>query len=235
MRAVVIVRNEDPDPAAHVVTALADAGLPFRFVTPSLSEPLPDLDDVLGLVVLGGAQHADDYAGHPYLLDEQSLLVSAMERSVPVLGICLGAQILGLAAGGKLLPSPVRELGFNPVRPTEAGRADPVTAGYEPGDLVFHWHEDIVTLPDRAVMLLRGEQVSDQAYRLGTSAWGVQFHPEVTRDVIESWLAAHGDTTTVWGKSWQDVRAEMDQHLATAERSAKDLIGRFVAAIPPPA
>lgn len=231
MRSVVIIRNEVPDPGVHVVTALERAGLPFRFVSAPEGEPLPDLDQTLGLVVLGGSQHADDYAGHPYLLDEQKLLSGALERSMPVLGICLGAQILGLAAGGRLLPSPVRELGFNPVHPTPDGLADPITSGYIPGDLVFHWHEDVVTLPGDAVVLLRGEQVPEQAYRFGRNAWGLQFHPEVDRDVIEMWLAAHGDTTPDWGKSWADVRAEIDQHLAVAERSAKDMIGRFVATL----
>ncbi len=235
MRSVVIVRNESPDPGVHVVTALEQAGLPFRFVTPALGEPLPDLDETIGLVVLGGSQHADEYEAHPYLLDEQKLLASAIDRSVPVLGICLGAQVLGLAAGGKLLPSPVRELGFNPVQPPTAGRQDPITAGYNPGDLVFHWHEDIVSMPAGAVVLLRGEQVSEQAYRFGRNAWGLQFHPEVTMEVIEQWLVAHGDTTAVWGKSWADVRAEAGRHLASAERSARDMIGRFVATLARPA
>lgn len=233
MRSVAIIRNEVPDPGVHIVRALEQAGTPFRFVTAPDGEPMPELDETLGLVVLGGAQRADDYQRHPYLLQERRLLASALERSVPVLGICLGAQILGLAAGGKLLRSPVRELGFNPVYPTAAGQADPVTSGYALGNLVFHWHEDIVTLPDEAAVLLRGEQVPEQAYRFGPCAWGVQFHPEVDRDVIDMWLAAHGDTVPAWGKSWAEVKAEADAHLAGAERSAQDMIGRFVAVLGP--
>lgn len=234
MREVIIIRNEAPDPAVHVVSALRAAGLPFRFVMPPDGERLPDLDQIMGLVVLGGSQHADDYAGHPYLLDEQRLLVRAIERAVPVLGICLGAQILGLAAGGKLLPSPVRELGFNPVHPTSAGRQDLITSGYDPGDLVFHWHEDIVDLPAGATVLLRGEQVADQAYRFGSCAWGVQFHPEVTLEVIREWFAASGDLKPVWGKSWADVLEDAHRHLASAERRARELIAGFVSALPRP-
>src|SRR5262249_41420217 len=154
-----------------------------------------------GIVVLGGEQHADDVETHPYLLAERDLLHEATEHGTPVLGICLGGQILAMAKGASLKASPVREFGYSPVEPTEDGAREPVIGGFEPGDRVFHWHEDTFDLPDGATLLLTGEHVRNQAFRFGETAWGVQFHPEITESVIEGWLAVAGDTEASWGKS----------------------------------
>jgi GMP synthase (glutamine-hydrolysing) len=227
MKPVIIVRNEDPDPGGTVLEELQGEGLPVRFVDPHRGEPLPDTGTVAGIVVLGGVQHADDHHSHPYLKEERDLLRDATERGVPVLGICLGGQLLAMATGAALRPAPVREFGYTPIAPTADGELDPVMRVWRSGDRVFHWHEDMFEIPDGATLLLEGEHVRNQGFRYGDAAWGVQFHPEVTRDVIEGWLGVAGDTVARWGKSADQIRAEGRLHLGIAEQRAREMIRRF--------
>jgi GMP synthase-like glutamine amidotransferase len=228
---VVIVRNEEPDPGGTVVEELTGEGLPVRLVDAHRGEPLPDPRDASGVVVFGGSQHADDIERFPFLASERDLLAEATERGVPVLGICLGGQILAMAMGASLRPSPVKEFGYSPISPTPEGERDPLMSVFEPADRVFHWHEDTFDLPDGATLLLEGEHVRNQGFRFGDHAWGVQFHPEVTRDVIEGWLGVAGDTEARWGKTPDQIRAESDRYLADEEKRAREMLRRFARVI----
>jgi len=227
VRPIVIVRNEEPDPGGTVLEELRAMGLPVRLVDAHRGDQLPDPGEVSGIVVFGGSQHANDIGAHPYLKDEQDLVHQATERELPVLGICLGGQILALAKGAALRPSPVREFGYTPIAPTPAGREDPVIGVWEPGDRVFHWHEDTFDLPAGATLLLEGEHVPNQAFRYGDWAWGLQFHPEVTAEVIDGWLAVAGDTEATWGKRHDQIREENRLYLADEEKRAREMIRRF--------
>ncbi len=231
MQAVALIRNESPDPGGTVLEELEREGLPIRFVDAHRGQALPDPRDVSGIVVFGGVQHADDVDGHPYLKDERELLRDATDGEVPVLGICLGGQILALAMGASLAPAPVREFGYTPIAPTADGRADPVMSVWESGDHVFHWHEDTFEIPQGATLLLEGEQVRNQGFRYGDAAWGVQFHPEITAPVIEGWLAVAGDTVTKWGKTADQIREEGRRHLAREEERARAMMRRFAGVI----
>ncbi len=227
MKPVIIVRNEDPDPGGTVLEELERDGLAVRMVDAHRGEPLPNPDDVSGVVVFGGVQHADQTDRYPFLGAEQDLLRRAADGGVPVLGICLGGQVLALAMGARLRPSPVMEFGYTPITPTPEGERDPVMSVFEAGDRVFHWHEDTFDLPDGATLLLEGEHVRNQAFRYGERAWGVQFHPEVTADVIEGWLSVAGDTASKWGKTPDDIREEGRRFLADEEKRAREMIRRF--------
>src|SRR5438132_5078750 len=228
---VVIVRNEDPDPGGTVLEELQAAGFDVQMLDAHRAQTFPDPDDVAGMVVLGGAQHADDVTAHPYLLDERTFVHEATERGVPVLGICLGGQILALARGAGLRPSPVLEFGYTRIRPTPEGRRDPVISVWQEGDRVFHWHEDTFDLPEGATLLLESEQVPNQAFRYGEAAWGLQFHPEVTRAVIDGWLEVAGETESKWGKTAQQIREEGRLYLADEEKRAREMIRRFGAVV----
>jgi GMP synthase (glutamine-hydrolysing) len=228
---VIIVRNETPDPGGTVLDELQAEGLDVRMVDAFRGEPLPDPDEVAGIVVFGGAQHADDVAKYPYLKDERDLLRAATEHGVPVLGICLGGQILALAMGAALRESPVREFGYTPISPTAEGQEDPVLSVWEPGDRVFCWHEDTFDVPSGATLLLEGEHVRNQAFRFGDSSWGLQFHPEVTETVIEGWLGIAGNTATKWGKTAEEIRDEGRRYLEDEEKRAREMMRRFAAVV----
>lgn len=147
--------------------------------------------DADALIVLGGAMHPDEDARHGWLRPELRYLERQLERGTPILGVCLGSQLIARAAGAEVFRSPESEVGWVPVERTGAGGSDPVAAALPERFDAFQWHHYTHTLPADAVELARS-RVCTQAFRLG-NAWGVQFHPEVHARQVESWLAEEPD------------------------------------------
>jgi GMP synthase (glutamine-hydrolysing) len=139
------------------------------------------------VLTLGGAMHADQQARHPWLADEKALLAGLLERRVPLLGVCLGAQLLAEAAGAPPRRSPEPEIGWHDVTLTDAAAGDPLLAALQPGFEAFEWHSYEFPLPPGATPLARSATCL-QAYRLGESAWGIQFHAEVTGIDVDAWI-----------------------------------------------
>ena len=138
-------------------------------------------------IVLGGGMHADQEELHPGLLPELDLNGRELEVGRPLLGVCLGAQLVARAAGGRVVRAAEKEVGWRELELNQAGLADPVLSSLPPRLEAFQWHHYTWELP-AATELARGGGLS-QAYRLGESAWGVQFHPEVTAAQIDRWIA----------------------------------------------
>lgn len=150
-----------------------------------LPDPNPDLYDLV--VVYGGAQLLSDLQpGEEFLLDEVAWVRSFVEAGGRYLGLCLGAQILAQAFGGAIRPHPAgcREVGFYPIQATQAGQR---ILDLPPEMMVYHWHRDGFDLPPNAELLARGDLFPNQAFQLGNRALGVQFHPEITDQMIQLW------------------------------------------------
>jgi GMP synthase (glutamine-hydrolysing) len=150
------------------------------------SLPRP-LDAYGAVLVFGGAMHADQDRHHPWLREENLFLRRLLDLRKPVLGICLGAQLLAKAAHADVGPAAEPEIGWYPVELTEPAGEDPLLHALPPCFDAFQWHYYTYALPAGAVELARSE-VCTQAFRLGDTAWGVQFHPEVTLEQVEGWL-----------------------------------------------
>jgi GMP synthase (glutamine-hydrolysing) len=150
----------------------------------SLPQPLDAYGAVL---VFGGAMHADQEGHHPWLREENFFLQRLLDLRKPVLGICLGAQLLAKAAHAHVGPAREPEIGWHPVELTEEAADDPVLHALPSRFDAFQWHYYAHGLPAGAVELARND-LCTQAFRLGDSAWGVQFHPEVTLAQVESWM-----------------------------------------------
>jgi GMP synthase (glutamine-hydrolysing) len=150
------------------------------------SPPPRPLDHYGAVIVFGGAMHADQDHLHPWLHDETLLLQELLDRHVPLLGVCLGAQLIARAAGGRVSRMREPEVGWYPVELTGQGSRDPVFASLPARFDAFQWHFYTYELPPGAVELARSP-VCTQAFRLGDAAWGVQFHPEVKLAQIEGW------------------------------------------------
>jgi GMP synthase (glutamine-hydrolysing) len=144
-------------------------------------------DEPDAIVVLGGAMHPDEEERHGWLLPELRYLEEQLERGTPMLGVCLGSQLIARAAGARVFRADEAEVGWFPVELTDAAAADPVAASLPARFDAFQWHHYTHDLPGGAVELARSS-VCTQAYRLGR-AWGVQFHPEVRAEQVEAWLA----------------------------------------------
>ncbi len=160
--------------------------LRVKTVKPLAGQPLPDHGEVAGAVVMGGPMNVDEVERFPGLAAEREWLAEAVGRGMPVLGICLGAQLLARALGAEVRPGE-REVGFAPVE--VAAAEDPLLGGLAPRTEALHWHGDCFDLPDGAELLASSPLTPCQAFRTGT-AWGILFHPEADFALIEAWLEA---------------------------------------------
>jgi GMP synthase (glutamine-hydrolysing) len=135
---------------------------------------------------MGGPMGVDDTDRYPALAAEREWLAGAVEQHMPVLGICLGAQLPARALGAEVRPGERPEIGFAAVEVHDA--SDPIVGGLAPSTTVLHWHGDVFELPDGARPLASSAQTEHQAFRVG-NAWGLLFHPEADRALVEAWLA----------------------------------------------
>ncbi len=139
------------------------------------------------IMVFGGAMHPDQDAEHPWLTDELAFIRETIEHEVPLFGVCLGSQLIARAVGAHVGPAAYPEVGWRVVELSEVGAADPVVGVLPRRVDAFQWHYYSFGLPEGA-SLLAENGASRQAYRLGEQTWGVQFHPEVTRHMLDHWF-----------------------------------------------
>lgn len=161
-------------------------GLEVRTVEPLAGDPLPSPAEVSGALVMGGPMNVDEVARYPRLTAEREWLAEAVRQRMPVLGICLGAQLLARALGAEVRAGEGPEIGFAPVEIHEP--ADPIVGALAPWTTVLHWHGDVFDLPDGAERLASSATTELQAFRHG-NAWGVLFHPEADASLVDAWLA----------------------------------------------
>jgi GMP synthase (glutamine-hydrolysing) len=149
-------------------------------------EPPENFDAVF---VFGGGMHVDQENQHPWLRDEDELIKGLLATEVPLLGVCLGAQLIAKAAGAQVGPATREEVGWHEVELTPEAADDPIFSTAPERFDAFQWHSYAFDLPPGGIPLARNP-VGLQAYRIGDTAWGIQFHAEVTRKIVEGWLAS---------------------------------------------
>lgn len=147
---------------------------------------MPAVSELSGLIVLGAPVGAADADAPKHLSHERQLIREAVEREIPVLGICFGAQLLAVALGGAVVTDRPLEVGMGSARLTDAGRADPILGVVDGPVPVLHWHRDTYTLPPGAVRLATGDRHVEQAFRFGPKAYGLQFHVEINARLAET-------------------------------------------------
>jgi GMP synthase-like glutamine amidotransferase len=173
---------------AAIATAAAARGLELEVCRPYLGEALPAPGELAGLIVMGGPMGVSDVNEHPHLIDERQLVATVVRARLPLLGVCLGAQLLAWALGAAVYLGPAPEIGPGRVTLTAHGRADPVLGAAGAGELpVVHWHAETFDLPTGAVLLASSAAYVNQAFRVGTRAYGLQFHIEVDRELSAGW------------------------------------------------
>ena len=168
---------------------LKAAGFRIRYVnfgrTPVATASIDKYD---GLIVLGGPMCVDQADSHPHLLTEIDVISEAMHQHKPVLGICLGAQLIARALGAHVHKNPVKEIGWYDVTPTAEGARDPLFGRFDGTEKIFQWHGDTFDIPHGAVHLASSPQCANQAFRYGDRTYGLQFHLEVDEALIQRWL-----------------------------------------------
>jgi GMP synthase (glutamine-hydrolysing) len=239
VRSSMLVRKTEPVMVLAVLHNLADsftghAGPALRAAGLELDErrlldgdPLPDLDEVDGIVAFGGDQSVREIGSDPLLQAEAELLGEAVARGVPVLGICLGAQLLAHVLGGSVARLPRRMVAWALIEPLPAAAGDPLLGALPAGAMALHWNEDGFEPPPGAVELLRRPRGTGEGFRYGDSAWGVQFHPEVDPESLEGWYRTGYQELSEAGVTEEDARAGDALHLAGQRPLSEALFGGF--------
>ena len=185
----VVVQHVGFEGPGLVLEALSTHGVDVRVVRTDRLETLPEPEDLDVLVVLGGPMGAFDDAEHPQLSQERSLIARCVRQGRPVLGVCLGAQLLAASLGADVRRGAVLEVGAGTVQLTGAGLADPVLGPSGPSLPVVHWHQDTFSVPAGAELLAGSSHYAHQAFRIGAS-YGFQFHTELEEEALRD-LAQH--------------------------------------------
>ncbi|HWE66859.1 MAG TPA: type 1 glutamine amidotransferase [Acidimicrobiales bacterium] len=225
MPTCLVVQHVAPESAFALEDALLGAGVLVDTCHVFTDDCVPpDASGLDGLVVMGGPVSAASDQGFPTRGAELALLRDAIATGVPTLGVCLGAQLLAVAAGATVHPGELGpEIGWSPVRLGQACSDDRLFAGLPESLTVLQWHGDTFELPAGSCLLASNSAYPNQAFRIGDAAWGVQFHLEVTAAAVEGFLSAFAaDTTDVPGGA-EDIAAETPAALAGLG-AARDLV-----------
>jgi len=167
---------------------LESAGQTLTFTPFYQSADIPDLDAIDALIVMGGPMSVNDETGFPWLVQEKAFVRRAVETGKPVLGICLGAQLIASALGARIYKNAAKEIGWFPVRKVHGGRTHGFA--FPESVLAFHWHGETFDLPTNATLLASSEACANQAFQIGACAIGLQFHLETTPETAQT-ITAH--------------------------------------------
>ncbi|MBI4465484.1 MAG: gamma-glutamyl-gamma-aminobutyrate hydrolase family protein [Acidobacteria bacterium] len=226
-----VLRHVEHEHLGTVARALDHAGQPYQYLDVFRGDPVPEnlfgsLGSLgpLGLIVMGGPMSVYEADRYPFLKEEMRLIRQATETGLPVLGICLGAQLIAGALGARVYPGPRKEIGWYPVEVTD--QQDDLTAVLPSRFMAFHWHGDTFDLPDGAVRLFRSDLYENQGFRWGKNVYAIQFHFEVNPGMIEDWLEDSGcqaelaavpevmpemirQQTAEWGQSLEEMSGKV--------------------------
>jgi GMP synthase-like glutamine amidotransferase len=189
-------------------------------------EPLPEPGEADAILSLGGDQSVRDIEQYDYLQAEAELLREEAERGTPILGVCLGGQLLAHALGGSVERLPRRIVAWAEVEKLPAAEGDPVVGGLPSPVRALHWNEDGFTVPPGAVELLSRATEGGEAFRWGESAWGIQFHPEADAEALEGWYS-DVDWLTEAGLEEAAAREADRVHLPGQRATAEEIFGGF--------
>ena len=181
----------------------------------------PSIDGYDALIVLGGPMNIGQESEYPHLDIEKEVIRSAIAQDKPVLGICLGAQLIAAAMGGKVYQAPQNEIGWYKMKPTQSGGNDPVVGAFNQQEQIFQWHGFTFDLPTDAELLVEGEGVKNQAFRIKDNVYGFQFHLEASMPLIKRWLnlpahqqelgldKAQGRIKTIWQQTLEEIERSL--------------------------
>jgi len=188
----------------------------------------PRIDGFDALIVMGGPMGVYEEEKYPFIKKELELLESALKKRVPVLGVCLGAQLLARAAGGRVFKGDAKEIGWHRVALEAEAGSDRLFMGFPDEFTVFQWHGDTFDVPPGAIRLASSGPFPNQVVRVGPNAYGVQFHFEVTETMVAEWLAINSDEAKEAGGDAGAVLDEMRLKIGEVNRLGETIFSRFL-------
>ncbi|MDQ6973024.1 MAG: type 1 glutamine amidotransferase [Mariprofundaceae bacterium] len=226
-----VIQHLNIEPPALIGSVLEEAGHELIYTHVNQGEALPEnTAGFSGAIIMGGPQSADN-AHLDYIRAELDWLKTNLDAGLPMLGICLGSQLMAKAAGGNISASPLRELGWYPVFPTAQSPDDPLFSPLpDQGLTVFQWHGETFSLPDTATTVASHPDVAQQAFRLGLAQYGLQFHIEVDQTLIELWIRAGDSERAHLGEEGLTLlRGQTPLYLSTMRAYCHQMLGNWLA------
>ena len=231
MNSVVVLRHVPYETLGVIDQALHEAGLAWHYVDLfDTTVKSLDLSNAPGLIILGGPMNVDEVDKYPYLVTELDWIRDAVDRELPILGICFGSQMLAKALGGTVYKNPSKEIGWYPIELTQAVQQDALMKGCSSRQIVYQFHGDTFTLPTGAVHLARSPLCENQAFRFGRNAYGLQFHVEVTPEMATGWLDQPGNRCMIAELDAIDpdqIRRDTPHALAQMHSFSQAILSRF--------
>jgi GMP synthase (glutamine-hydrolysing) len=217
-----------PETPGLAARALEARRLALKFVRPFEGERVPrDLGDAAALVVMGGPMGVYESERYPYLVEEMRLIEQALAAGTPILGICLGSQLLASVLGSRVVKGKRKEIGWHPIKLTADAFIDPLFKGLESSFIALHWHGDIFDLPASATSLASSELTQHQAFRYGASAYGLLFHMEATRDIVAGMVKSFPEELAEVKLAPQAVLDGAEAHLTALADRGNRVFGAF--------
>ncbi len=202
---LVVVQIDPLVPPGLLLDLIQGGDLPFRLVTLFADDHSLGFEDALAVIVLGGTMSVGDTIEFPFLLSLKEFIQAVVHRGIPYLGICLGGQLLAEVLGGTVHLGKRGEKGCHQISLTEAGITDPLFSGMPEHFISFQWHGDCFDPPPGTVHLAWSAACPYQAFRHGQTAYGIQFHPEVTWGTVLAWSSEEGDQQMAITKGFEAV------------------------------
>ena len=184
---VLVLQHISCETIGSIADTLEKSGIGHRYVRTGRGETVPSLLEEDALIVMGGPMGVYEQDRYPFLRDEIALIRSAIKSGKPVLGICLGSQLIAAALGATVKPGPRKEIGWFTVYRSDEAKDDALFGGLPDSFEALHWHGDVFTLPEGAVPLASSKRTACQAYRHGRNVYAILFHLEATQPMIEEW------------------------------------------------
>jgi GMP synthase (glutamine-hydrolysing) len=228
MTEVLVLQHAAPEGPAAIGDALRRRGVGMRMIRIDQGASVPEsLDGAAGLVVMGGPMSA--YDPLPHIEAELRLIERALKEDRPILGVCLGSQLLAAALGARVYSSGRKEIGWHEVRLTDAARQDPLWQGIPERFMGFHWHGDIFDLPKGASSLASSSLTAQQAFRAGKNAYGLLFHLEVGEPQVRDMVATFSDELAAAKISGAPILEGIAAHLPPLQRIGSQVFDRWAA------
>ena len=220
---IVVIKHVEKEGPGLIEAFFKTDGWELEIVELSKGERLPEsLKDVAAVIMLGGPMNVYEEKAYPFLKDEDRFIRKVLVEEIPFLGICLGGQLLSKACGGVIGKAPVKEVGWYAVGLTRDGQKDLLFHGLPKTFKVFQWHEDTFGIPEGGLLLAQARGCKNQAFKIGNNAYGLQFHFEVTEDMIGMWLKDENGKVDV-----RKILAETKRLRAVFEKQANTMFFNF--------
>jgi GMP synthase (glutamine-hydrolysing) len=228
---VIVFRHVPHEGVGTISTSLDDAGISYRYIDTFKGRPtFPSVRSLSGLIVMGGPMGVYEKDRYPFLKRELLYIRKAIDAGKPVLGICLGSQLIAHALGARVYPNGKKEIGWYRTSLTPKGQKDPLMKDSPLSPWVFQWHGDTFDLPSGAHLLATSARCKNQAFRFGKNVYGLQYHLEVDGAMVREWLAQPGaerELSQIGPDQAQKIKKTLPRRLPALHRLADSFFSGF--------